>query len=727
MRYPFLYGAQYYRAPTPDPDAWADDLRRMRELGMTDAKFWVQWRWTHRAPDRFHFDDIDRLADLAADNGLRVTLNVIFNVAPLWLYERFPDARQRLANGSVVEPHTTQSRQIGGYPNPCLNHPGAREAREAFLAAVVVRYRSHPAMGMWDVWNEPKLSVSSSPRQGRDRIACYCEHCQAGFVQWLERRYGELPALNTVWGRCYERWDQVEMPRNGSCITDFVDWREYQVDTMTGEAAWRLTSARRLDPNHPVYLHVVPSTGKVWEVGSCGTDDFAIAEHCDVFAASCNQEPVSFVQVLSAARGKTCYNAESHVNFGSINRRQRTADLPTLLDDHLPQLGAGIKGFLYWQFRSETLGCEAPAWGVVDVAGRDRPVTAALETFGRVCAPRSESLLAALPPTPAVGVLRSRRNELFHHAIHGTVASIAGAIETYVNLLYWRSVPVRIVSGEMLRAGQLEGLKLLIAPQPWFMDRDEATALAEWVESGGTLLSEGNLAAYDGSRGRYSRQTPGCGLADRLGLREVAPTAAQHLARPPEGLEGDDELDEDTRKAMQAARVGGGPIYPISLVEGPTLWARELYAELVGEGLEPLGTYDGPRPADSVDGPLVARKAVGAGQVFYAVANLAGAVERGEEGLGALLDRAVEAAGLEPTLGARLDPPGAPVHLDVLWLDGRPRFVVAISRAEQPVEVSVRPGEPMRLRGLFSEAEFSWPARAQVTLPAGFADVLETV
>ena len=32
---PFLFGAQYYRAPTPEPDCWEYDLQRMSEMGFT--------------------------------------------------------------------------------------------------------------------------------------------------------------------------------------------------------------------------------------------------------------------------------------------------------------------------------------------------------------------------------------------------------------------------------------------------------------------------------------------------------------------------------------------------------------------------------------------------------------------------------------------------------------------------------------------------------------------
>ncbi len=75
---PFIFGAQYYRAPTPESACWETDLGRMRDLGFNHIKFWAQWRWSHRSENEFYFDDLDRLMDLAHKNGLAVTINTIF-------------------------------------------------------------------------------------------------------------------------------------------------------------------------------------------------------------------------------------------------------------------------------------------------------------------------------------------------------------------------------------------------------------------------------------------------------------------------------------------------------------------------------------------------------------------------------------------------------------------------------------------------------------------------
>ena len=54
-RFPFLFGTQYYRAPTPEPEFWRADLRAIRDPGFNEVKYLVQWRWSHRAPDRLFF------------------------------------------------------------------------------------------------------------------------------------------------------------------------------------------------------------------------------------------------------------------------------------------------------------------------------------------------------------------------------------------------------------------------------------------------------------------------------------------------------------------------------------------------------------------------------------------------------------------------------------------------------------------------------------------------
>ena len=100
---------------------------------------------------------------------------------------------------------------------------------------------------------------------------------------------------------------------------------------MTAEAAVEAgVGSGSFDPKSVSYLHVVPNTMTFFNAAG-GVDDFDMAEHCDVWAATMNQNPLFTTQVMSAARGKVAYNVESHVNFGSLANHQRILGLPDLL------------------------------------------------------------------------------------------------------------------------------------------------------------------------------------------------------------------------------------------------------------------------------------------------------------------------------------------------------------------------------------------------------------
>lgn len=708
-RFPFLFGSQYYRAPTPEPECWETDFRSMQALGFNAVKFLVQWRWSHRAPDRFYFEDLDRLMDLAARHELGVTLNLLLDVSPVWLYEVHPDARPIDNRGLPVEPYAVGHRQIGGHPGPCYCHPGARADRQRFLAATIEHFKAHPALQMWDVWNEPELCYPQrTPNMAN--LACYCPHCGTRFRNWLRNRHGDLDRLNGVWGRCYETWDQVELPRGTGTIADFIDWREFHLDVMAHEAAWRLETVRQIDPRHGRYLHVVPNR---WFSAVTCADDFAMAEHCEVFAATMNGQPGTFPYLISAARGKVCYNVESHLNFGTLDMHQRVLDLDEVLRDFLPQVGAGIKGILFWQYRAEVLGLEAPAWGLVKLDGSARPVTESVRRFWATLRPHAAELRRAFPLPAEIGIWRSRKNEIFHFCIQGYPNDFNAAIDAYVQALYWGNLPHRLIGGAMLAGGELDGLRLLILPNAYYLTQTEAEVLDRWVRDGGVLIGEAHLGGYNGTTGRHSRVLPGCGLAESWGIREIDSTSSRHL-RFGAGQSFDPEsLSDDVRKALKEFGAGGSKFYPIRLANGQLVWGAHRYAQLGGDQLVSLGTFDGTTPC-------LARKSVGKGTVFYCGTNLGQAAERDPAGLQAILALAVAAAGIEPV--GRLQPtqPGT-VHLDILTEGAQPRFAVLISQANRAQTIRLQ-GHGC-WQGLFSGATWKLNGQTRLKVPADFVEM----
>lgn len=709
-RFPFIYGAHYYRAPTPEPDCWEMDFAQMTALGFTDTKFFVQWRWSHRAPDHCDFSDLDALMALAERHGIGVTLNLLLDVSPLWLFTSHPDAKQVDIRGHLLEPYAVGHRTIGGHPGPCYSHPGAREDRQWFVRATIEHFRDHPALRMWDVWNEPELSF---PQRTPDlsTLACYCPHCHQGFTHWLVKKYGDIDRLNATWGRWYDDWAQVEMPRGTGGVTDFIDWREFHLDNLAQEAAWRLALVESLDPSHGRYLHVVPNT---WFNAVTCVDDFAMAEHCEVFAATMNGGPSPCVHILSAAGGKPCYNVESHINYGSADLHQRVVDLPMLLADLLPQVGLGIKGFLFWQYRAETLGLEAPAWGLVRPDGTPRPVTNAARDFRAALRPHAASLRDAFPAPAEIGIWRSRKNEIFHFCAQGSVADHNAGIDACIEALYWMGYACRVISGEMLAAGRLDGLKLLIMPSPYYLTGEEAKSLDRWVRGGGILLCEAHLGGYDGTRGRHSRRMPGCGLDEAWGLHETESTAVRHLSRGSGQADDAAGLSDDVRKALAAFGAGGERFFPIRCLDGNVLPGAHRYAELAGDNLEPLGAVPG-------SPPCLARKRVGRGMVYYCGTSVGLAASMHPTGLPYLLRQGLESAGVSPIARLSAEVPDS-LHVDLLFgPDGLARFAVAMHRGNRDQQIAFDRFE--RWEGIFTGTVWECGSAAPIVVPPAFTEI----
>lgn len=690
----FIFGAQYYRAPTPDSAVWEQDLKNMRAMGLNMARFWIQWRWAHRDENEFYFEDIDRLMDLAAENGLNVTLGLICDVAPKWLYDRHPDCVMVTADGKRVEPDSFICRQIGGFPGPCLNHEAAKAAHGEFIRAVVARYRSHPALSMWDVWCEPEqCGRYRTPKA--DTLVCYCDTCRKKFLGWLERKYHTIDRLNSVWGKCYRGFWDVEVPRATEVYGDFLDYREFMLDQMTEEADWRLDLVRAGDGEHPVYLHVVPNTAGIFNAVTC-VDDFRLAEHCDLFGSTNFSGPIWSVATRSAGWNKRCINAECHIGGGSTASHQKPVSYEDMLKDLVPQLAMGIRGVLFWQYRAETLGKEAPAWGMTKPDGTPGSVALAAQRYIRALAPYEAELMSAEPPGAEVAVWKGRTNELFTFAMQHTCTPLAESIERYVNTLYEHNYNCRIVDDRAVENG-LPDAKLLIVPFCYALSGELADALDRYVRSGGVLLCEAHLGGYDADAGRHSTTMPGCGLSERWGIVETETTSSYHLKTI--GTKNAPAGSGDAEKAAAVYGLAGGKYFSVPYKE-TTLFCAERFAALKAENSETICAYQGT--------PILIRKKIGAGTVYYCGSNLGQGAAAGAEGFSRLLCDVLQDADVRPNL------PDTACGLHTTLLGERLLAVDNQSNAPRKLSVSGR------YRSVFHEdVKFE----NEITLPASQADL----
>jgi beta-galactosidase len=521
----FPFGSQYYRAPSPPPEDWERDLRAMTDLGFNTVKYWVQWRWNHPERDRFDFADIDRLMDLADGIGLRVMLNTIVDVAPAWIYRDYPDASMVTLGGERVGPQTQPHRQIGGL-GICLNHDEVVGHMARFLEATFARYSGHPALETWNVGSEPELTQSMSElrlyandaSRMRDML-CHCDRCRARFRVWLRERYVDIGTLNRRWNRNYGSFDDVEVPRTRNTFNDLVDWRMFFVDTLGRNVRRRFEIARAVDAGrHPLMCHHVFIQG--FPVTSTANDPWNVGSLGDLHGFTQMDDPMMHDILRSCARGKPVMSAEMLMLMGYTLDPHREIGADDIKRHVFTGIAANLKGFIFWQYRPELLGREAPAWGLTHTDGSSTPWLEAFAETGRALQRHADFLLDAQPEKAQVAVLYAPENQVFQWAATGAESTATDSLLGVHRALYEANVTVDFLHPDDIRAGHLAGYRALVAPVPYWLHRDTCDAIAAWVADGGTLVAEACLAGWDVEGGRHHATVPGCGLHAVMGVRQ---------------------------------------------------------------------------------------------------------------------------------------------------------------------------------------------------------------
>lgn len=525
------FGTQYYRAPSPAPDQWEKDLRNIAQSGLNTVKFWVQWRWNNPEEGEYDFSDIDRLMDLAAESRLHVMLNTIVDVAPVWIYRKYPDASMVTLDGRRIGPQVQPHRQIGGL-GLCFNHEPAVEAMMAFLRTTIDRYAGHPALAMWNVASEPELTSSMAEFRlyaedaGRmGDMLCFCSRCQKAFRVWLQTKYGSIDQLNGVWNRCYRSFNDVEVPLTRNSFSDIIDWRMFFVHTLGENVRQRFAVAREQDAGrHPVMCHHVFIQG--FPVTSTANDPWNVGQYGDLHAITQMDDPMMCDVVRSCAKGRPVISAEMLMLYGYTLELPRAIAPNDIKRFVFTGIAANLKGFIYWQYRPETLAREAPAWGLTHLDGSGTPWLDGFISVNNVLQKNAGFLLDATPRSAEVALLYAPENQIFGWAATGNEKTVTDSIMGVHQALYRDNIVVDLVHPSEILAGILPRYNVLILPFPYLLAGPVCAALASWVHDGGLLIAEAYCAGWDGEHGRHHTTIPGSGLHEVFMVR-------QRVAQPP--------------------------------------------------------------------------------------------------------------------------------------------------------------------------------------------------
>jgi len=270
-------GVCYYPEQWP-ADWWADDARRMREMGIR----WVRiaefaWSVIEPAPGRLDWDWLDRAVETLHAEGLKVVMGTPTATPPKWLVDAHPEILAIDAQG--------QARGFGSRRHYCFSSPVYREQSVRIVRLMAERYGRHPAIAAWQTDNEYGC---------HDTVLSYSSAAREAFRGWLARRYGTIEALNRAWGtvfwsQCYGSFEAVDAPVG--TVTEAnpahrLDYRRFASDEVVAYNRAQVEIIRALSPGRPVAHNYM---GFFTEF-----DHHAVSKDLDI--ASWDSYPLGFTQ-----------------------------------------------------------------------------------------------------------------------------------------------------------------------------------------------------------------------------------------------------------------------------------------------------------------------------------------------------------------------------------------------------------------------------------------------
>jgi beta-galactosidase len=631
------YGADYNPDQWPR-EVWDDDVRRMREAGVTIVSLAIfSWARIEPASGEYDFAWLDDAMDLLHANGILVDLATATASPPPWLTTAHPEILPVDRLGNTIWP--------GGRQHWRPTSPVFRAHALRLVRAIASRYADHPALAAWHVNNE----------LGCHHVHDYSDDAADAFRAWLRARYRTIEALNDAWATAfwsqrYGSFEEILPPRLAATYPNpgqQLDFKRFSSDALKDYLIAERDLLRSITPDVPVTTNfMVMGEQNAMDYADWAAEvDFIANDHYRTPGARSADE-LSFSANLTGnlAGGRPWFLMEhstSAVNWRPVNLAKRPGELER---DALLHVAHGADAVCFFQWRQSKGGAEKYHSAMLPHAGADSSLFRSVVALGR----RLESLasLAGTPRTPARAAILFDwqswwASELDSHPTN-RLRYRREALDWYTAFL-----DLGVRADVVPVAADLSGYDVVVAPILYVVPAALAERLTSYVDDGGHLVTTYFSGIVDEHDQVWLGGYPGA-LRTLLGIR------IEEFAPLPDG---------------ERADLGNG-------LAG-TMWSDRI--DVTDAAVEVLASY---RSGDLAGRAAVTRRPAGAGSASYVSTRL------GPEGLGVVLGELLARAGVTSDVPAELRG-----RVEVAQR-GRYRFV--FNRTEGPVDISaLDPANPM--------------------------------
>lgn len=525
------YGAVYFRKSNPPREDWERDYGVAAEDGLNVFRHWFMWASIERKPGQYDWADYDRQMDLAAKNGIKTVIAELTHTVPDWAYRKFADARQVRADGHPLAAVMGVSSSTGGFAHNgggagslTMNAPEVKEAVGAFLKAMATRYKGHPALLGYDVWNEVNYAADVD----------FSSWMKADYRLWLKAKYGTLDAIAEAWYRySYAEWDDIEPPTEVAAFAEGLDWLEFKKANYYDQMQFKIDTIRSIDQDCMIAAHGVG--GAIPNMAANGMDDWLAASKVELYGLTWVPSRRGFKPwqnffgpdiTRSAARGKKWWHAERPAGplwmqpqvLGRDKEDGRVMDPEDVRVLTMTSFAAGASGVLNLRYRPLLDG---PLFGAFGAYGMDGSRTPRSEMQSRIAkwanADEQKPLWQAKPVKGDIGLLVIPEAQAWDYLLNHHHRP-----ETYREAMWgaYRGFFDNGIQADWVHIDDIDQYDSIYAPYPIMLTAAHAKALAAWVEKGGKLISEAT-PGYFGDRGKVGTVQPHNGLDVVFGAREA--------------------------------------------------------------------------------------------------------------------------------------------------------------------------------------------------------------
>ena len=563
------------------PEQWPrevviEDMALMREAGVNLITLGV-FSWIVHEPreGQFDFTWLDGMLDLLHENGIRVDLATPTAAVPMWLHRLHPEILPQDEFGHPLAP--------GGRLGWCPSSPVFREYSARIVDKLAAHVAGHPAVAMWHVSNE----------LGGGNARCHCRVSNDCFRAWVTDRYGSIEAVNAAWGMAfwgntYSSFEEIMTPsgRTAHNPGQLLDFERFSSDALLGQYRAEKEIIARHTPDLPVTTNFMVGLGPDvvdyarWapEMDIVANDHYTYGpdplRHQDLAFAGDRMRGMS-----DGAPWMLLEHAAGSASWHQINLSKKPGER---IRHALGHVARGSDSVMYFQWRASRSGTEQFHSAMLPHAGASSRIFSDicalgghLERISEVKGTRVAGVqVAMLHDNEAGWALRSGLKPINN-------PSYADSARALHNCLFERAVTVDVLPAW----SPLGGYKLVVVPGLFLVSDENARAVAEFAEAGGTVLVTWFSGIVDPVNTVRMGGFPGA-------FRELLGVTSEEF-------------------------------YPLDVDESVELdngWRATRWTELMrSDGADVVAGY---ASGDVAGHPAITRRAVGAGSAWYLSADL---------------------------------------------------------------------------------------------------------